>query len=64
MKSTCKIKNWQLLKVRGAEGKVMLSAGGFVAIGARAFAGKQNPYIESVEIPEGISVIKAQAFVG
>ena len=64
MKSTFKIKNWQLLKARGAEGKVMLSAGGFVAIGARAFAGKQNPYIESVEIPEGISVIKAQAFVG
>ena len=62
MNPTFKIKNWQLLKVRGAEGQFALSKGDFVAIGARAFAGKQNPYIESIEIPEGISVIKAQAF--
>ena len=62
MNPTFKIKNWQLLKVRGAEGKLTLPKGDFVAIGARAFAGKQNPYMESAEIPEGISVIKAQAF--
>ena len=64
MKSTFKIKNWQLLKVRGAEGRVIFPAGNFVAIGARAFAGKQNRYIESVNIPDGVSVIKAEAFEG
>ena len=62
MKSTFKIKNWQLLKVRGLEGKVTLPAGDFVAIGKRAFAGKQNQYLASVAIPEGVSVIKAEAF--
>ena len=62
MKSTFKIKNWQLLKARGAEGKLTLSTGNFVAIGARAFVGKQNVYLESVLVPEGVSVIKAEAF--
>ena len=62
MKSTFKIKNWQLLKARGAEGKLTLSTGNFVAIGARAFVGKQNAYLESVLVPEGVSVIKAEAF--
>ena len=62
MKSTFKIKNWQLLKVRGLEGKVTLPTGNFVAIGKRAFAGKQNRYLESVVLPEGVSVIKAEAF--
>ena len=62
MKSTFKIKNWQLLKARGVEGKVTLPKGDFVAVGARAFAGKHNPYVESVAIPDGVSVIKAQAF--
>ena len=64
MKSIFKIKNWQLLKARGVEGKVTLPAGDFVAIGARAFAGKHNPYIESVAIPAGVTVIKAEAFAG
>ena len=64
MKSTFKIKNWQLLKARGVEGKVVLPTGGFVAIGARAFVGKQNRYLESVLVPEGVSVIKAEAFAG
>ena len=62
MKTIFKIKKWQLLKARGLEGKVTLPKGDFVAIGARAFAGKHNPYLESVTIPEGVSVIKAQAF--
>ena len=62
MKSTFKIKNWQFLKARGAEGKLTLSTGKFVAIGARAFVGKQNAYLESVLVPEGVSVIKAEAF--
>ena len=64
MKPTFKIKNWQLLKARGLEGRVMLPKGDFVAIGKRAFAGKQNRYIESVNIPDGVSVIKAEAFEG
>lgn len=62
MKSILKIKNWQLLKARGLEGKVTLSKGEFVAIGARAFSGKHNRYIESVTVPEGVTVIKAEAF--
>ena len=62
MKSTFKIKNWQLLKVRGTEGKATLPAGNFVAIGARAFVGKQNAYLESVSVPQGVSVIKSEAF--
>ena len=63
MKSVFKIKNWQLLKARGLEGRVVLPAGDFVAIGARAFSGKHNPYVEAVTVPEGVSVIKAQAFL-
>lgn len=63
MKPTFKIKKWQLLKARGLEGKVTLPRGDFVAIGARAFSGKHNPYVESVTVPEGVSVIKAQAFL-
>lgn len=62
MKPIFKIKKWQLLRARGVEGKVTLPAGEFVAIGARAFTGKQNQYIESITIPEGVSVIKAEAF--
>ena len=62
MKSTFKIKNWQLLRARGVEGRVTLPKGDFVAVGARAFAGKHNPYVESVVIPDGVSGIKAQAF--
>ena len=62
MKLTYKIKNWQLLKARGLEGKVTLPKGDFVAIGKRAFAGMQNRYLESVSIPEGVTVIKAEAF--
>ena len=64
MKPILKIKNWQLLKVRGAEGRVVLPAGDFVAIGKRAVASKHNRYIESVSIPDGVSVIKAEAFWG
>ena len=64
MKPIFKIKNWQLLKARGVEGRVVLPAGDFVAIGKRAFAGKQNQYLESVAIPDGVSVIKAEAFAG
>ena len=62
MKSTFKIKNWQLLKARGLEGRITLPKGDFVAIGKRALAGKQNQYLASVAIPEGVSVIKAEAF--
>ncbi len=62
MNPVLKIKKWQLLKARGAEGNVVLPAGDFVAIGKRAFAGKHNRYIESVCVPEGVSVIKAEAF--
>ena len=62
MKPTFKIKNWQLLKARGVEGKVTLSAGEFVAIGKRAFVGKHNRYLESIALPNGVSVIKAEAF--
>ena len=62
MKPIYKMKNWQLLRARGAEGKVILSAGEFVAIGKRAFWGKHNRYIESVTLPTGVSVIKAEAF--
>ena len=64
MKPIFKIKNWQLLKARGVEGRVVLPAGDFVAIGKRAFAGKQNQYLESVATPDGVSVIKAEAFAG
>ena len=64
MKPIFKIKNWQLLKARDAEGRMVLPKGAFVAIGKRAFAGKQNQYLESVTVPEGISVIKAEAFAG
>lgn len=64
MKPILKIKNWQLLKVRGTEGKATLPAGNFVAIGARSFVGKQNAYLESVSVPEGVSVIKSEAFAG
>ncbi len=64
MKPIFKIQNWQLLKARGAEGKVTLPVGAVVAIGKRAFVGKHNRYIESVSIPEGVSVIKAEAFAG
>ena len=62
MKSILKIKNWQLLRARGAEGNVALPKGDFTSIGKRAFAGKHNPYLQSVRIPEGVSVIKAEAF--
>ena len=62
MKLVFKIKNWQLLRVRGAEGNVVLPEGDFVAIGKRAFASKHNRYLQSVRIPEGVSVIKAEAF--
>ena len=62
MKPILKIKNWQLLKMRGAEGNVVLSKRDFASIGKRAFAGKHNPYLQSVRIPEGVSVIKAEAF--
>ena len=64
MKPIFKIKNWQLLKARGVEGRVVLPAGDFVAVGKRAFVGKQNQYLESVAIPDGVSVIKAEAFAG
>ena len=64
MKPTLKIKNWQLLKARDAEGRVVLPTGEFVAIGKRAFWGKHNRYIESVTLPTGVSVIKAEAFAG
>ena len=64
MKPIFKIKNWQLLKARDAEGRIVLPKGDFVAIGKRAFAGKQNRYLESVTVPEGISVIKSEAFAG
>ena len=64
MKPIFKIKKWQLLRARGVEGKVTLPAGEFVAIGARAFTGKQNQYIESITIPEGVSVMKSEAFAG
>ena len=63
MKLNYKIKNWQLLKARGLEGKVNLPTGDFVAIGKRAFAGNQNRYMESVFIPNDVSVIKAEAFL-
>ena len=62
MKPTFKIKNWQLLRARGAEGNVVLPEGDFVAVGKRAFAGKHNQYLQSVRIPNGVSVIKAEAF--
>ncbi len=62
MKPILKIKNWQLLKARGAEGKLALPAGDFVAIGKRAFSGKHNLYLETINLPEGVSVIKAEAF--
>ena len=62
MKSIYKIKNWQLIKVRGAEGKLTLPTGDFVAVGKHAFVAKHNPYLESVTLPEGVSVIKADAF--
>ena len=62
MKSVFKIKNWQLLRARGAEGNVALPKGDFASIGKRAFVGKHNPYLQSVRIPEGVSVIKAEAF--
>ena len=67
MNPVFKIKNWQLLKARGLEGKVVLPSGDFVAIGKRAFVGnvvKQNQYLESVTVPEGVTVIKAEAFSG
>ena len=64
MKLNYKIKNWQLLKARGVEGRLILPAGDFVAIGKRAFVGKQNRYMESVVFSEGVSVIKAEAFSG
>ena len=62
MKSVFKIKNWQLLRARGAEGNVALPKGDFASIGKRAFVGKHNPYLQSVRIPDGVSVIKAEAF--
>ena len=62
MKSALKIKKWQLIRARGFEGRVILPEGDFVAIGKRAFAGKQNRYLESVYLPESVSVIKAEAF--
>ncbi len=62
MKPTFKIKNWQLIRARGAEGNVVLPEGDFVAVGKRAFAGKHNQYLQSVCIPNGVSVIKAEAF--
>ena len=62
MKPTYKIKKWQLLKARDAEGKVTLPAGECVAVGKRAFVGKHNRYLESVTLPEGVTVIKAEAF--
>ena len=64
MKSVFKIQKWQLLKARGVEGNLILSGGDFVAIGKRAFAGKSNRYLQSVHIPSGVSVIKAEAFLG
>lgn len=64
MKTTFKIKKWQLLKAHGLEGEITLPKGYFVAVGARALTGKHNPYLESVTIPEGVSVIKAEAFAG
>lgn len=62
MKPTFKIKNWQLLKARDAEGRVVLPEGDFVAVGKRAFVGNHNQYLQSVRIPNGVSVIKAEAF--
>ena len=62
MKPTYKMKNWQLIRARGVEGNVVLPKGDFASIGKRAFAGKHNPYLQSVRIPEGVSVIKAEAF--
>lgn len=62
MKPTFKIKNWQLIRARGAEGNVVLPKGDFVAVGKRAFAGKHNQYLQSIRIPHGVSVIKAEAF--
>lgn len=62
MKPTFKIKNWQLIRARGAEGNVVLPEGDFVAVGKRAFVGKHNQYLQSVRIPNGVSVIKAEAF--
>ena len=52
------------MKARGLEGKVTLPKGDCVALGKRAFVGKQNRYMESVVLPEGVSVIKAEAFSG
>ena len=62
MKPTFKIKNWQLIRARGAEGNVVLPEGDFVAVGKSAFVGKHNLYLQSVHIPNGVSVIKAEAF--
>ena len=62
MKPTFKIKNWQLIRARGAEGNVVLPEGDFVAVDKRAFVGKHNQYLQSVRIPNGVSVIKAEAF--
>ena len=64
MKSVFKIQKWQLLKARGFEGDVLLPGGDFVAIGKRAFSHKSNRYLQSVHIPSGVSVIKAEAFSG
>lgn len=64
MKPILKIKNWQLFRVRGYEGSVDLRDQNFVAIGKRAFAGRDNPYLEQIYIPAGASVIKAEAFLG
>ena len=61
MKPTLKIKNWQLLKARDAEGRVVLPTGEFVAVGKRAFVGKHNRYLEALTLPDGVSVIKAEA---
>ncbi len=64
MKPTLKIKNWQLFRARGYEGCADLRTETFVAIGKRAFVGRDNPYLEQVYIPNGASVIKAEAFLG
>ena len=64
MKPVFKIKNWQLLKARNASGRVVLPEGDFVAVGKRAFVPKHNLYMESVSLPDSVSVIKSEAFAG
>lgn len=61
MRDVIKIKKWQLVRAKQSATELDLTGKEFLTVGKRAFRGGT---MESVILPQGVSAIKAEAFIG